>query len=259
MKSYNLHNYLVYKDDIKESIKNLNNYEWWGYTRNELIIKFLPLVENLARKFPTSQQATGVMDITDLIQEGSIGLVAAVDNINWETIKNSDDPEKVLKVFLSKRIKGAIRRAIDINRGSIKLPEHKLNEIRNNPNDELLVALFFNSVFDSIDINYDSNSTDECLVDNHYSLQYEDKSKEYNIDMLNIYLLSLMKTHLTPKQHEVLRLFYGLNCDKMSADEIANKLGMQMSTATTRVSQIKKEAIDTLITNVDREQVLDYL
>jgi RNA polymerase sigma factor (sigma-70 family) len=259
MKSYNIHNYVRYKEDVKESIKNLHDYELWGFTRDQLIIKFLPLVENLARKFPTSQQATGVIDITDLIQEGSMGLVAAVDNINWETIKDSDDPEKVLKVFLSKRIKGAIRRAIDINRGSIKLPEHKLNEIRNNPNDEALVALFFNSVFDSIDNNFDTTVNDEFSIDDRYAWQYEDKSKEYNIDMLNTYLLSLMKTHLTQRQYEVLRLFYGLDCDKMSADEIANKLGMQMSTATTRVSQIKKEAIDTLIANTSREQVLDYL
>ena len=32
-------------------------------TRKNLIIKFLPLVENIARKFATSQQASGVMSI----------------------------------------------------------------------------------------------------------------------------------------------------------------------------------------------------
>lgn len=259
MKSYNLHNYLVYKEDIKESINNLNEYELWGYTRDELIVKFLPLVENLARKFPTSQQATGVMDITDLIQEGSIGLVAAVDNIDWDIIKASDDQEKVIKVFLSKRIKGAIRRAIDINRGAIKIPEHKLNEIRNNPDNQELVEIFFNSIFESIDVNRDTNVNEEFSIDDRYALQYEDKSKEYNIDMLNTYLLSLMKTNLNDRQYEVIRLFYGLDCDKMSAEDIARKLGMQMSTATTRVSQIKKEAIDTLISKVTKEQVLDYL
>jgi hypothetical protein len=38
--------------------------------------------------------------------------------------------EKTLKSFFSKRIKGSIRRQIDSNRGSIRIPEHKLNEIR---------------------------------------------------------------------------------------------------------------------------------
>ncbi len=100
------------------------------YTREELITKFLPLVENIARKFSTTQQASGVMSINDIIQEGSAGLTKAVDRLDWETLEQSEDVEKTLKSFLSKRIKGAIRRAIDKNRGDIRIPEHKLNEIR---------------------------------------------------------------------------------------------------------------------------------
>ena len=34
----------------------------------------MPLVENLARKFSTAQQASGVMNINDLIQEGNKNL-----------------------------------------------------------------------------------------------------------------------------------------------------------------------------------------
>lgn len=258
MKSYNIQNYIRYKEDIKQSMSRIEGKFWDEYTRDELIIKFLPLVENLARKFPTSQQATGVIDINDLIQEGSLGLIAAIDNIVWSIINDSDDPEKVLKVFLSKRIKGAIRRAIDINRGAIKIPEHKLNEIRNNPDNTELVGMFFNSIFESIDGNHNSSDDYSNELDMHKD-QYEDKSKEYNINLLNIYLLSLMKANLNDKQYEVIRLFYGLDCDKVNAEDIAKKLGMQMSTATTRVSQIKKEAIDTLISKVTKEQVLDYL
>jgi RNA polymerase sigma factor (sigma-70 family) len=258
MKSYNIQNYICYKEDIKQSMSRIEGKFWDEYTRDELIIKFLPLVENLARKFPTSQQATGIIDINDLIQEGSLGLIAAIDNIVWSIINDSDDPEKVLKVFLSKRIKGAIRRAIDINRGAIKIPEHKLNEIRNNPDNTELVGMFFNSIFESIDSNHNSSDDYSNELD-IYKDQYEDKSKEYNINLLNIYLLSLMKANLNDKQYEVIRLFYGLDCDKVNAEDIAKKLGMQMSTATTRVSQIKKEAIDTLISKVTKEQVLDYL
>ena len=130
MKKYNIQNYVRYKEDVLNSIRLIENKQLNEYTRDELIITFLPLVENIARKFATSQQASGVMDITDLIQEGSKGLINAADKIIWETIVESTDPEKTIKSFLSKRIKGAIRRAIDINRGDIRIPEHKLNEIR---------------------------------------------------------------------------------------------------------------------------------
>ena len=83
MKNYNIKNYIRYKEDLEVSLKLIPNKKWQDYTRDELITVFMPLVENLARKFSTSQQASGVMDITDLIQEGHVGLVKAVDKIVW--------------------------------------------------------------------------------------------------------------------------------------------------------------------------------
>ena len=153
MKNYNIQNYIRYKKDLDKSIKRVNKSKSWDeLSRDELIIMFMPLVENLARKFSTSPQASGVMSILDLIQEGNFGLVAAINRIDWDTIYESDDPEKRLKSFISKRIKGAIRRGININRGGIRIPEHKLNEInRNFETDKKMVAMFFNSVFASLD------------------------------------------------------------------------------------------------------------
>jgi RNA polymerase sigma factor (sigma-70 family) len=249
MKKYNIQNYIRYKEDVKKSMPPEKFYN--EYTKDELIIKFMPLVENLARKFSTTQQASGVLSINDLIQEGNSGLVKAVDKIDWLMIDESLDVEKTLKSFLSKRIKGAIRRAIDINRGDVKIPEHKLTQIRKNPNDDKMVSLFFNSVFSS----YDENSND----DENPIYQIEDKSTPYNIDLLNIYLLGLMKEHLTGIEYEVLRLSFGLDCDKHSANYIASKLNINVNTANVRVSQIKKEAIDKLIANTDPTQVIDYL
>ena len=111
MKKYNVKNYIRYKEDVKACMPDDKPYD--QYTRKELITKFLPLVENIARKFSTTQQASGVMSINDIIQEGSAGLTKAVDRLDWETLEQSEDVEKTLKSFLSKRIKGAIRRAID--------------------------------------------------------------------------------------------------------------------------------------------------
>ena len=122
MKHYNIKNYIRYKEDLEVTLKRIPNKEWKDYTRDELIMVFMPLVENIARKFATSQQASGVMAITDMIQEGHLNLIKAVDRIFWEKIEESEDQEKTLKSFLSKRIKGGIRRAVDINRGQMRLP-----------------------------------------------------------------------------------------------------------------------------------------
>tara|TARA_R100001594_G_scaffold98820_1_gene133343 strand:+ start:222 stop:980 length:759 start_codon:yes stop_codon:yes gene_type:complete len=252
MKHYNIQNYIRYKKDLEDTIKRIKHKDFNEYTREELIIVFLPLVENLARKFATSQQASGVMAITDLIQEGSIGLIKAIDRIDWLTIKESEDKEKTLKSFFSKRIKGSIRRAIDINRGQMRLPEHMYNEIRKSfSKDKKMVAMFFNSIFLSIDAN---NRDDEDIL-----YQIEDTSEPYNKDFLCIYLMSLLKQHLEPKEYDVLRLSYGLDCEKHSAKQIAEHLKIEGTSAYVRVSQLKRQAVEKLIENVDHSQVIDYL
>ena len=86
-----------------------------------------------------------------------------------------------------------------------------------------------------------------------------DESEQYNQEVLNMYLMNLMQQHLNDKEYPVLRLSYGLDCDKHSATEIANKIGIEGSSSYVRVSQLKKQAVDKLIENVDHSQVLDYL
>ena len=254
MRKYNIANYVRYKKDVEAQLKKVRKPIEGDYTYltdKEIQINFLPLVETLARKQSTSDQASGVLSINDLLQEGNLGLCAAVSKLDRDLLIKSDDQEKTLKSFLSKRIKGAIRRAVDTHRGDVRIPEHKLNEIRKNPKDEKMVAMFFNSVFSSIDA---KPNDDENLA-----YQVVDKSEPYNIALLNTYLLSLMKTHLTPTQYDVLRMSYGLDCDKHSANDIASKLGINVSTAHVRISQIKRDAIQQLIDNVDSSQELDYL
>ena len=254
MRKYNIANYVRYKKDVEAQLKKVRkpvDGDYTPLTNKEIQINFLPLVETLARKQSTSDQASGVLSINDLLQEGALGLCAAVSKLDRELLIKSEDQEKTLKSFLSKRIKGAIRRAVDNCRGDIRIPEHKLNEIRKNPKDEKMVAMFFNSVFSSIDAKPND--------DENMAYQVIDKSEPYNIALLNTYLLSLMRTHLTPTQYDVLRMSYGLDCDKHSANDIASKLGINVSTAHVRISQIKRDAIQLLIENVDSSQVLDYL
>ena len=251
MKKYHVQNYIRWKKDMKASIARLPDIPYEELSRDQLITKFLPLVESLSMKFSTAQSASGVMSIMDLLQEGNYGLCAGVDRINWDTILDSKNQEKTLKSFLSKRIKGAIRRGIDTNRGSMRIPEHKLNEIRKDfGEDRKAVELFFNSVFTSLD---DGTPEQQNMAYNIPDI------KAYNKELLAAYIKSLMLQYLNPREFQVLRLSYGLDCDKHSAKEIAVKLGIEGSGAYVRVSQLKKQAVDKLIENVDHSQVLDYL
>ena len=124
----------------------------------------------------------------------------------------------------------------------MRLPEHKLNEIRNGfEDDENKQAMFFNSMFSSIDEEIEQNMMP----------QYVDESE----DPMKKELLH----HLNDKEFHVVRLSYGLGCDKMSAKQIADKLDIKGSSSYVRVSQLKKQAIDKLKKVMTHSQVADYL
>ena len=134
----------------------------------------------------------------------------------------------------------------------MRIPEHKLNEIRSNPKDKTMVAMFFNSIFLSIDAQVNDD-------DDNMMYQIPDESEPYNIPLMNVYLKSLMKKHLNDTEYEVLRLSYGLDCDKHSAKDIAKLLNIKGISDYVRISEMKKQAVQKLIDNVDHSQVLDYL
>ena len=249
MKKYNVKNYIRYKEDVKEAIANIPIRDFVEYTNKELKVIFLPLVENIGRKFATSQEASGVMSIMDIIQEGSLQLCKAVDKIDRDKLIESEDIEKTLKSFLAKRIRGGIRREIDRNRGTMRIPEHKLNEMRSTK-DEKMVRMFFNSIF----LSYDAKQEDEDMI-----YQIPDKADPYNETLLNAYLMSLLNKHLTTSEVYVLNKSYGLTGEKLPAKQIAEQLGIEGVSAYVRISELKKQAVEKLIDNVDHSQVLDYL
>ena len=77
MRKYNIQNYIRYKEDLKASMPKDKFYDY--YTRDEMIVKFMPLVENLARKFSTGDQASGILSILDLLQIALSGLIIGVE------------------------------------------------------------------------------------------------------------------------------------------------------------------------------------
>ena len=179
-------------------------------------------------------------------------LIYAVDKLKQDKLEESEDKNKTIKSFLSKRINGAIRRGVDVNRGSLRIPEHKLAEIRKDSGrDKHLVEMFFNSIFLSID--------EKPRDDSDMIYQIPDNTTEHNPEFFSAFLRSLLKKYLNDKEYEVLRLSYGLDCPKQSAKQIATSLNIKGTSSYVRVSQLKKQAVQRLIDNVDHSQVIDYL
>ena len=59
MKKYNVQNMERHTKDRKQAIARLEGLFWDEYTNDELIIKLMPLVERIATKFSTTEQASG--------------------------------------------------------------------------------------------------------------------------------------------------------------------------------------------------------
>ena len=63
MKKYNIKNYIRYKEDLKQAIQRIpKKPDFTLYTRDELKVIFLPLVENVARKLVAVDYAMLLID-----------------------------------------------------------------------------------------------------------------------------------------------------------------------------------------------------
>jgi hypothetical protein len=136
----------------------------------------------------------------------------------------------------------------------MRIPEYKRNLMRKESDDRQNVEMFFRSVFLTIDNEYEDDSHNTINVSH-----IQDNSEPYNINIFNAYLKSVMVKHLSKIEYEVLRLSYGLDCNKHTGLEIANELGIKGINAFVRVSEIKTRAVNTLIEKVEYNQFLDIL
>jgi RNA polymerase sigma factor (sigma-70 family) len=243
MKQYNTENFGRFKEDIKG---------------RELYY----LVEKIARKFNTSDSAIGALTLEDLIQEGLLGFVKAIDKVDMELIDKSEDPDKTLNSFLAKRIKGAIRRAININRSGIRLPEYLLNDMRNNPegNERLLQEYFSNGSIVSLDGQSSSqypNEQEHEAASLASRIPYEDD--DFKKERLTTELLKIMDSVLTKREKKVIQLSFGIDCEKLSAKEIAIAIGLKGESSFVTVSEIKRAALLKLKNDVFFSQVEDLI
>ena len=83
--------------------------------------------------------------------------------------------------------------------------------------------------------------------------------KTYNVELLNAYLLGIMKGVLNYEEFHTIRMFYGLDGPKKTAKLIAKHLVIDGINSSIRVSTIKKSAIEKLIQKIKPEQVLSFM
>ena len=219
--------------------------------KNELITRNLRLVVNIAKNYVGRG-----LPLLDLIQEGNIGLMKAVDKFKYEKgFKFS--------TYATWWIRQAITRALIDQTKTIRVPVHMMefyNRVtkasrelthqlgREPTNEELAQKLqvpvrkvdeVFRAIQDPIalqtPIGDEDTELEDFIGDKNSPSPYSDAEKSEISEQIQ----SVLKT-LTPKEEKVIRMRFGIGTDR---DHTLEEVGRYLSITRERVRQIEAKAL----------------
>lgn len=253
--------YEYYSEDVN-NIKVLNEEE-----RKELMIK-AKNGDSVARKMFLEQNLRLVLyfsqfykrsdiDIEDLIQEGNIGLLIALD-------KYDINSENTFSTYAGYWIKQKMGRYIDENDGTIRIPIHMRQKMRKlkstiteyeytygkTPTNKELADIMNMSVedieiitrnYEVVSINQIVEGTKDITIEDNIideSINIEEDYEEKDFADYIKYVIS--NANLTEKEYNVIKYRYGFNGKPYTLDEI----GKIYNITRERVRQIETKALN---------------
>ena len=227
MKRYNNRNYIAFKKDLK-------------VLREDDLKNYYEHVIQIANTFPRDSIAIGILDITDLIQAGNVGLIEAWAKVDWDLINESPNPNGQLWSFLKKRIRFAIRREIDNNGAFIKVPRRQLEDHRRELTsiDKILVNTFPRFF------------ARELVAEDDYSDWHNEQLGELLDDMI----YNSIKSHA---HQAILKLSFGM--DTMDNKPMSMKgIAKMYKTSVSYIQNIKFKCIKQLRTEENKELIENF-
>ncbi len=219
--------------------------------KNELITRNLRLVVNIAKNYVGRG-----LPLLDLIQEGNIGLMKAVDKFKYEKgFKFS--------TYATWWIRQAITRALIDQTKTIRVPVHMMefyNRVtkasreltqqlgREPANEEIAQKLMvptrkveevFRAIQDPIalqtPVGDEDTELEDFIGDKNSPSPYSDAEKTETSEQIQM----VLKT-LTPKEEKVIRMRFGIGADR---DHTLEEVGRHLSITRERVRQIEAKAL----------------
>jgi RNA polymerase primary sigma factor len=239
-------------DNLKAKWERITNVRAFiTETKNELITRNLRLVVNIAKNYVGRG-----LPLLDLIQEGNIGLMKAVDKFKYEKgFKFS--------TYATWWIRQAITRALIDQTKTIRVPVHMMefyNKVtkasreltqqlgREPSNEEIAINLavptrkvedVFRAIQDPIalqtPVGDEDTELEDFVGDKNNPSPYSDAERNEILEQI----LMVLKT-LTPKEEQVVRMRFGIGVDR---DHTLEEVGRHLSITRERVRQIEAKAL----------------
>ncbi|MBO4532715.1 MAG: RNA polymerase sigma factor RpoD/SigA [Treponema sp.] len=222
--------------------------------RDKMINANLRFVVRVAKKY----QNHG-LDLTDLISEGNIGLINAIEKfepsrgyhfisyavwwINQSILKALSEKSRAIRLPLNRANELVrIEYASNLINGTLSESEEveQIADMLNMNESKVRELLAISNGMVSLDAKASSSESDNTVVGDYFEDQTYDRPEEHTVETaLKDDVNTLLKT-LRPNEEKVIRLRYGLGGYKpMSLQEIGEKCNLTKE----RVRQIEKKAI----------------
>ena len=222
--------------------------------RDKMIKANLRFVVRVAKKY----QNHG-LDLTDLISEGNIGLINAIEKfepsrgyhfisyavwwINQSILKALSEKSRAIRLPLNRANELVrIEYASNLINGTLSETEEveQISDMLNMPESKVRELLAISNGMVSLDAKVSAAENDNSVVGDYFEDETYDRPEEHTVEVaLKDDVNSLLKT-LKPNEEKVIRLRYGLSGYKpMSLQEIGEECNLTKE----RVRQIEKKAI----------------
>lgn len=191
--------------------------------------KIITNMEGLVSKMNREHSAVGVLDLHDLTQEHYYALIKAYNNVDWDIINNSSNPDGRLWAYLHKSIKFDVRIAVNAQKDGIRVPQYKI----------------WKEKLGKYEFGIDNFKTQNFAPTYMEETVLNPEPKPWDIEELNSELDTFMRKHLDRTEQAIIEMSYGineLNDKKRTGKYIAEFFGVSRR----RINEIKKNAMDKL-------------
>ena len=248
MKWYNKENMARYKDDVSYSpVKDDRE--------NKMIHLLAAWTPKIAITFSRDYAAVGTLDLNDLIGIANLHMIIAINNFDWDReikvpgikdglvkIKDINPKEHaaVIWKYVKKTIMLSIRDEINLYKDGMRVyragdPGRKMVKKGKSAEEDFVTQLF-----------------PDFFNEEYYEILDEVGTSSWDIEQLSIGLEILMDKVLSFKEKDILKLFYGIDDNKISQQKIANIYRTSISS----IQNIKHRAINKLKDFEDNKNII---